>query len=98
MVATWNPAAASAYYLRGAEYYLGTVEPAGRWYAPAGDFGLADGAEVEPVAFERLYAGVGADGKTLLTQGGRTDRVPAFDVTFSAPRSVGLAWAFAEPG
>lgn len=95
MVATWNPAAASSYYLRGAEYYLGTIEPTGRWYAPAGDFGLADGAEVKPVAFERLYAGVGVDGKTLLSQGGRADRVPAFDVTFSAPRSVALAWAFA---
>ncbi|HEV7323504.1 MAG TPA: MobF family relaxase [Bosea sp. (in: a-proteobacteria)] len=97
MVATWNPAAASAYYLRGAEYYLGTVEPTGRWYAPAGDFGLVDGAEVEPVAFERLYAGVGADGKILLSQSGRADRVPAFDLTFSAPRSVAEAWAFASP-
>ncbi|PZR87927.1 MAG: exonuclease V subunit alpha [Stutzerimonas stutzeri] len=97
MVATWNPAAASSYYLRGAEYYLGAVEPAGRWYAPSGDFGLVDGAEVEPVAFERLYAGVGADGKTLLSQSGRADRVPAFDVTFSAPRSVAEAWAFASP-
>ncbi|MFC5506728.1 MobF family relaxase [Bosea massiliensis] len=97
MVATWNPAAASSYYLRGAEYYLGTVEPAGRWYAPAGDFGLVDGAEVERAAFERLYAGLGVDGKALLRQGGRTDRVPAFDITFSAPRSVALVWAFAGP-
>ncbi|PZU89349.1 MAG: exonuclease V subunit alpha [Chelatococcus sp.] len=97
LVATWNPAAASAYYLRGAEYYLGAAEPAGLWYAPASDFELVDGAEVEPVAFERLYAGVGADGKTLLSQSGRADRVPAFDVTFSAPRSVTLAWAFASP-
>ncbi|CAH1649487.1 Exonuclease V subunit alpha [Hyphomicrobiales bacterium] len=97
MVATWNPAAASSYYLRGAEYYLGTAEPAGRWYAPAGDFELVDGAEVEPAAFERLYAGVGSDGKTLLSQRGRADRVPAFDVTFSAPRSVTLAWVFAGP-
>ena len=97
MVATWNPAAASSYYLRGAEYYLGTVEPAGRWYAPAGDFGLVDGAEVEPVAFERLYAGLGVDSKTLLSQSGRADRVPAFDITFSAPRSVALVWAFAGP-
>lgn len=97
MVATWNPAAASSYYLRGAEYYLGGVEPAGHWYAPAGDFGLEDGAEVERVTFERLYAGLGVDGRPLLSQGSRTDRVPAFDVTFSAPRSVAEAWAFANP-
>ena len=95
MVATWNPAAASSYYLRGAEYYLGAVEPAGRWHTPGGDFGLVDGTEVERVTFERLYAGLGVDGQTLLPQGGRADRVPAFDVTFSAPRSVALAWAFA---
>lgn len=97
MVATWNPAAASSYYLRGAEYYLGGVEPVGRWYAPAGDFGLEDGAEVERITFERLYAGLGVDGRALLSQGSRMDRVPAFDVTFSAPRSVALAWAFAGP-
>lgn len=97
MVATWNPAAASSYYVRGVEYYLGTVEPFGRWYAPAGNFELVNGAEVERAAFERLYAGLGVDGETLLSQGNRADRVPAFDVTFSAPRSVTLAWAFAQP-
>lgn len=98
MVATWNPAANSGYYLRAAEYYLGGREPAGRWYAPARDFDLVDGAEVERTTFERLYAAVGLDGQTLLPRGARhQNRVPAFDMTMSAPRSVSLAWAFASP-
>lgn len=98
MVVTWNPAANAAYYLRAAEYYLGGREPAGRWYAPARDLGLVDGAEVEKSTFERLYAAVGPDGRTLLPKGARHEnRVPAFDMTMSAPRSVSLAWAFAAP-
>jgi hypothetical protein len=36
VVATWNVAASSAYYVRGAEYYLGSREPEGVWYAPPG--------------------------------------------------------------
>lgn len=58
MVATWNPAASSNYYTRQreTEYYTGSNEPVGRWYAPAGDFGLADGSAVERQAFKRLVA------------------------------------------
>lgn len=98
MVATWNPAAASGYYLRQSDYYLGGEEPAGTWYAPGADFGLADGATVDREEFERLFLGYDAEGNSLLSKAGRRlDRTPAFDVTLSAPRSVSLAWAFADP-
>lgn len=98
MVVTWNPAAPSAYYLRGTEYYLCGQEPAGHWHAPSRDFGLVDGSEVERPTFERLYAAVGADGQNLLPKGARhANRIPAFDMTMSAPRSVSLVWAFAVP-
>lgn len=99
MVATWNPAANSTYYSRQreTEYYAGPNEPAGYWHAPAGDFGLSHGAAVERETFERLYAAVGEDGKSVLEKIRRhVERVPAFDVTLSAPRSVSLAWAFAS--
>ena len=45
VVATWNPAAASTYYTRQreTEYYAGSGEPPGVWYAPAGDLGVVDG-------------------------------------------------------
>lgn len=98
MVATWNPAAAFGYYLRQSDYYMGGEEPAGIWYAPGKEFGLADGATVDRQDFERLFLGHDAEGNSLLSKAGRRlDRTPAFDVTLSAPRSVSLAWAFADP-
>lgn len=99
MVATWNPAAASTYYTRQreTEYYTGTNEPFGHWYAPVGDFGLADGLAVERQAFKRLYDAIDEKGRPLLDNvRHHKERTPAFDVTLSAPRSVSLAWAFAS--
>lgn len=97
MVATWNPAAASGYYLRQSDYYLGSGEPDGIWYAPSGDFGVADKITVESCLFERLFLGRDDAGNSLISSAGRRiDRVPAFDVTLSAPRSVSLVWAFAD--
>lgn len=96
MVATWTPAANAGYYSRQTGYYAkeGGVEQRGLWYAPAADLGLTDGSFVDAGLFERLFAGKGAAGQTLITNGGgRFDRVPAFDVTLSAPRSVSLIWA-----
>jgi conjugative relaxase-like TrwC/TraI family protein len=98
VVATWNPAASSNYYTRRTEYYLGDAEPAGVWYAPAGDFGVVDGAKVERETFEQLYNAVDAGGRPLLDKVRRhKERTHAFDVTLSAPRSVALIWAFATP-
>lgn len=98
MVATWNPAANAGYYSRQTSYYAGEggVEPRGLWYAPAGDLGLTDGSMVETAMFERLFAGLDDRGGTLMSNGGRLDRVPAFDVTLSAPRSVSLLWALGD--
>jgi conjugative relaxase-like TrwC/TraI family protein len=98
VVATWNVAASSAYYVRGAEYYLGSREPEGVWYAPRGDLGRRDAETVERQEFARLYEGLGENGQSLITNaGGKVDRrVPAFDLTFSAPRSVSVTWAFAD--
>lgn len=95
MVATWNPAAASSYYTRQreTEYYAGSNEPSGIWYAPAGDFGLADGSSVERATFERLYHALDENGVPLLDNIRRhKERTPAFDITLSAPRSVSLVW------
>ena len=90
MIATWNPAAASAYYTRQTEYYAGSGEPAGIWYAPAGDFGIVDGALVE----DKRPNGCtmpSINGRSLLEKLRRhKERTPAFDITLSAPRSVGL--------
>ncbi|CUW92121.1 MULTISPECIES: MobF family relaxase [Rhizobium/Agrobacterium group] len=99
MVATWTPAANAGYYSRQTGYYAkgGGVEPRGVWCAPTGDHGLTDGALVNADLFERLFAGKDANGRSLVTNGGgRLDRVPAFDITLSAPRSVSLVWALGD--
>ncbi|WP_024277708.1 MobF family relaxase [Xanthobacter sp. 126] len=96
MVATWNVAAASSYYARQTEYYLGGVEPDGVWYAPAGDLGCTDRGSVDKNDFAALYEGI-VRGQKFSDRGGKSvSRVPAYDFTFSAPRSVSLAWAFAD--
>jgi hypothetical protein len=86
MVATLSVAASSAYYARGSKYYRGAKEPDGVWYAPAGDLGRVDAATVRAKEFARLYEGRGVDGQALISNaGGKADqRVPAFDLTFSA--------------
>lgn len=95
MVASWNPAAASAYYTRQreTEYYAGSGEPPGVWYAPAGDLGVIDGSPVDRGTFDRLYHALDENGAPLLEKVRRhKERTPAFDITLSAPRSVSLVW------
>ena len=99
VVATWNPAASSTYYTRQreTEYYAGSGEPTGIWYAPAGDFGLVDGSSVDRATFDRLYHALDENGVSLLEQVRRhKERTPAFDITLSAPRSVSLVWGLAS--
>jgi hypothetical protein len=77
---------------------IGSREPEGIWYTPRGDLGRRGAATVRPKEFARLNEGLGENGQALITNmGGKADRrVPAFDLTFSEPRSVSLAWAFAD--
>ena len=78
------------------EYYAGRAESPGRWYgAVAEQLGL-HGA----VAGEQLRAVLdGRDPITGLDLAGRRwtrQSVAAFDVTFSAPKSVSLLWALGD--
>lgn len=87
MVASLQFGTASSYYVR--EYYHGgEVLLSGRWYAPGASFGLTDGAEVDPEKFQRLHAGVGDDGGSLLTTKRR--EVEALDLTFSVPKGASV--------
>jgi len=83
------------YYLQavahGAEdYYVGGGEVPGYWIGTgASQLGLAGGVSDE--AFVGLLSGVSPlDGSAL---GRPNRRVPALDLTFSAPKSVSVAWA-----
>lgn len=96
MVATVGKGIDPGYYLRSSEYYLGGREPAGVWLSQPDSFGIAPGSVVEPDVFERLHAGLGPDGQVLVrAPAGR--RIGNFDVTLSAPKSVSIAFALAEP-
>src|SRR5438046_375314 len=83
------------YYLsavaHGAEdYYLGAGEVPGYWIGTtAGEMGLE--GRVADEAFVALLQGDSPTDGTVLGRANR--RVPALDLTFSAPKSVSVAWA-----
>ena len=83
------------YYLdavaRGVEdYYTDSGEAPGEWIGTASaDLGLSG-----HVADSDLHAVLsGTDPRTLAALGRANQRVPGFDLTFSAPKSVSLVWA-----
>lgn len=97
MVATIAAGTSAGYYLAQSEYYLGGSEPPGEWIAAGEGFGIANDAQVEAELFEQLHAAIGPDGASLLSNGGsRVDRVPGYDMTFSAPKSVSVLWALSD--
>lgn len=98
MVATVAAGTSARYYSKQSEYYLGGGEPAGRWITATGNFGAVHGARVDNALFERLHAGRDADGQPLLSNNGnRTDHVGGIDLTLSAPKSVSVLFALADP-
>ncbi|MGY3602769.1 MobF family relaxase [Bradyrhizobium sp. Lot11] len=98
MVATIAAGTTAQYYSKQSEYYVGGGEPAGRWITATGNFGLVHGARVDNALFERLHAGLDADGQPLLSNNGdRTDHVGGIDLTLSAPKSVSVVFALADP-
>jgi conjugative relaxase-like TrwC/TraI family protein len=96
MVATIAAGTTAGYYLSQSEYYVGGSEPPGTWIAADAGFGMGAGDEVRRDSFERLHSGLGLEGQILLTNGGRVDRVPGYDITFSAPKSVSVLWALGD--
>jgi conjugative relaxase-like TrwC/TraI family protein len=78
------------------DYYSGRGEAPGRWAGrAAGALGL--GGEVDADGFAALMEGRDpGTGERLRRVGGRS-RVAAFDLTFSAPKSVSVLFAVGEP-
>src|SRR3954464_10657751 len=74
------------------EYYTLGKEAPGQWLGDsAARLGL--GGEVDVVAFRRVLAHAHPDDGVLLTEGKSTPKVPGFDATFCAPKSVSLLFA-----
>jgi conjugative relaxase-like TrwC/TraI family protein len=97
MVATIGKGTVAQYYLRRTEYYLKGKEPAGVWLSNSSHLGIRVGHTVEADLFEKLHAGLGPDGRALITNDGGKERVSGFDLTLSAPKSVSIAYALADP-
>jgi Ti-type conjugative transfer relaxase TraA len=77
------------------DYYLGAGEAPGRWLAGAGALGL--GGEVAPEDLRAVLAGRAPGGDQLAAAPPGRARVPGYDLTFSAPKSVSLLHALGEP-
>lgn len=89
------------YYLTLAreDYYLAGGEPLGYWIG-RGAQGLGLHGTVERQDLRSALDGVGPDGERLTQEQHYTDgraRQPGWDLTFSAPKSVSVLWAVADP-
>ncbi len=90
-----------AYYLDSVaggieDYYGGEGEASGRWVG-SGAEGLGLSGEVESTPLRRILTACHPEtGLPLASRRGGL-RVPGFDLTFSAPKSVSLLWALGEP-
>lgn len=96
MVASFGKAPPESYFRQALTYYGGGIQDA-QWYAPAGAFGIKNGAPVDFALLRLLYAGMAPDGTSLLSnKGGRiVDRQSAYDLTLSVPKSFSLIYAMA---
>ena len=72
------------------DYYTGDGEAPGEWLG-AGAAGLGLAGEVDPEVLRAVLAGTGPEGSSL-SGGTRRDRVPGWDLTFSAPKSVSVLY------
>jgi conjugative relaxase-like TrwC/TraI family protein len=78
------------------DYYMGSGEAPGVWQgALAAELGLAGVVEADQL--RALLVGRDPTTDVELFPGHRPRTVTAFDVTFSAPKSVSLLWAFGSP-
>jgi conjugative relaxase-like TrwC/TraI family protein len=78
------------------DYYMGVGEAPGVWQGRLADqLGLA--GVVDADMLRSLLLGRAPTTGVELLPGRRPRTVTAFDVTFSAPKSVSLLWAFASP-
>jgi len=76
------------------DYYLEGGEPPGSWYGEAReDFELR--GQVAAQDLTDLFSG-SLRGKQLVKTGGKYQRCPGWDLTFSAPKSVSTVWSQAD--
>src|SRR5919106_2961426 len=77
------------------DYYSGEGEAPGRWTG-SGPAELGLEGQVEREQLGAVLAARDPRTNAALPRFVRRDRVPGFDVTFSAPKSVSVLWATAD--
>ena len=77
------------------DYYLKGGEPPGQWSGRGAErLGLTGHVEAEE--FRNLLSGYDPNGDNLIQNAGRKNHQPGWDLTFSAPKSVSVAWALSD--
>jgi conjugative relaxase-like TrwC/TraI family protein len=71
------------------DYYHNLNYPAGQWLG-AQSFQLELRGDVQSIAFTNVMAGYSPDGSQALIQNAGDNHVPAWDLTFSAPKSFSI--------
>jgi conjugative relaxase-like TrwC/TraI family protein len=88
-----------AYYTEGAreDYYTQGGEPPGVWYGEGlENLGLTKGSRIDESDFGTVYQGFNLDKnqpQALVQNAGDQKRTNAWDLTFSAPKSVSTLWS-----
>jgi Ti-type conjugative transfer relaxase TraA len=78
------------------DYYTGGGEPPGQWQGQGAEaLGLTGKVEAEHL--KGLFEGYSPDGEALVQNAGHENRHSAWDLTFSAPKSVSVLWSQASP-
>jgi len=87
------------YYLNlaKANYYLEGGEPLGRWVGKGATVLGLTGKIVQEADLKNFLQGFSPNGDKLVRNAGAEKRQAGWDLTFSAPKSVSVAWSQAEP-
>lgn len=79
------------------DYYLDGGEPPGVWLG-RGAIHLGLAGQVQSEEYNMLLSGFAPDKQPLVQNAGDDKRRSAWDLTFSAPKSISLVWASADTG
>lgn len=79
------------------EYYSDHGEPEGRFTGTGSRVFNLHGKVIDKDTYDKLMDGYSPDGFKLVQNAGKEDRRCAWDVTFSAPKSVSIYWACGTP-
>lgn len=74
------------------DYYIEGGEPQGEWYGSA-RVSLGVPQNVQKSDLQTLLNGYGIDGEKLVQNAGKENRQSGWYLTFSAPKSVSVAWS-----